>query len=405
MGTRKKIKVGVIFGGRSGEHEVSLVSAASVMRALDKKKYELVLIGITKEGKWIVEEDSLEVLREGKGISKKNEALLILDPNKDGFLRVGEKVIKIDVAFPVLHGPYGEDGTIQGLFETVDIPYVGAGVLASSVGMDKVVQKQLFEQTGLSVVKYLSFTKPVSGKCSISNILRQPKGVRKMLRDKTTLEKCSLISILRRLIIPRIEKNLGYPCFVKPVNLGSSVGISNAYDRKKLLEGMRVAWRYDRKIIIEKAVSNAREIECSVLGNKEPMVSVPGEIIPSGEFYDYNAKYVDGASKTVIPAKLPPKVTKTIQDIALKAYKAIDCSGMARADFLVDKKTHKIYLNELNTIPGFTSISMYPKLWEATGLKYSKLLDMLIELAFERFKEKNKLVTSYTAKKKWYKGN
>lgn len=371
----KKLIIGVLFGGRSAEHEVSLVSAQSVMQALDKKKYKIVPIGITLSGSWIVSNDSMKLLKSKKHISNRSNKIITPDPNIRGLVKLFSNTFrteKIDVIFPVLHGPYGEDGTIQGLLELADLPYVGAGVLASSISMDKITAHKLFKFSNIPVVDKIWFS---------------------------ALD----FSKSRKAILTQVENQLGYPCFVKPSNLGSSVGITKAHSRKELAEGIQLAFEYDTKILIEKAVNNAREIEVSVLGNHEPVASVPGEVIPSNEFYDYDAKYVDGKSKIEIPANLPKSVTKKIQQYAIMGYRAVGCSGMARADFLVEKNTLKMYLNELNTIPGFTSISMYPKLWEASGLKYSELLDRLIELAIERYKEKKKLKTSYKPKKKWYR--
>ncbi|MDP3245100.1 MAG: D-alanine--D-alanine ligase family protein [bacterium] len=358
----KKLKVGVIFGGRSGEHEVSLVSAESIMRALDKKKYDIIPIGITKEGEWIVDNFQFPISN-----------FQLLEKFKKGKIKNGSRlppkeILKVDVVFPAVHGTYAEDGTLQGLLEMLNIPYVGAGVLGSAVGMDKVVQKQLFEQLGLPVVYYAAFKKNQNP----SNIVRH------------------------------IEKKTKYPVFVKPACLGSSVGISKAKNKKELISAIKLAFKYDNKIIIEQAVLNTREIECAVLGNDQPAASVPGEIISSNEFYDYNAKYVDGQSKAVIPAKLPSYLVKMVQEQAIEACMAIEGAGMARVDFLLDDKSKKLFINEVNTIPGFTSISMYPKLWQATGLSYGKLLDKLIALALERHKEKQKLLFTYQPKKKWY---
>lgn len=361
----KKIKIGIIFGGRSGEHEVSLISAESVMKSLDQKKYEIVPIGITKRGEWAVKNEKLKM-----------QNVKLLDLFKKNLIKKGTKLppevlTRLDVAFPVLHGSFGEDGTIQGLLEMLDVPYVGAGVLGSVVGMDKVVQKQLWQQAGLPVVKYEWLLVKEFGKRA-PNVLR------------------------------RIEQDLKYPMFVKPVNAGSSVGISKVHSRSELVKAIKLAARYDRKIIVEQAVLNTREIECAVLGNDEPVASLPGEIISSNEFYDYDAKYIDGKSKAVIPADLPIKIRKKIQDLAVKAFIVTNCAGMARVDFLLNQKTENIYINEINTIPGFTSISMYPKLWEASGLEYPKLLDSLIRLAIERHKEKKKLQFNYRPKKRWY---
>ncbi len=370
-----KLRVGVIFGGRSGEHEVSLASATSVIQALDKEKYEVIPIGITQEGRWISSAQSLHLLKSGKGIEAEPDRFLLPDPNKQFLASLNATAhheLKLDVVFPVVHGSSGEDGTLQGLLELANIPYVGAGVLASSVGMDKIVQKQLHKQAGLPVVKYAWF---LSSDC---------KSVPKK-------------------VVSSIEKALKYPVFVKPSNAGSSVGISKSHNRKELFDALARASGFDRKIIVEQGIKNVREIEVSVLGNDKPAASIPGEIIPSNEFYDYDAKYVDGKSVAVIPAKLPTNVVKKIQHLAVKAFTTLDGAGMARVDFFVTKKTNKIYLNEINTIPGFTSISMYPKLWQASGISYSELLDRLIQLALERHAEKNNLRTTYQPTKEWYK--
>jgi D-alanine-D-alanine ligase len=370
----KKLRVGVIFGGRSGEHEVSLVSATSVINALDKNKYDVIPIGITHEGRWISSTESLRLLKSRTDVENEPERFLVPEPNRQSLVSLdGESHsdMRLDVVFPVVHGTYGEDGTLQGLLELANIPYVGAGVLASSVGMDKIVQKQLHNHAGLPVVKYEWF---LSSDCK-----KEPKK-----------------------IVATIEKNLNYPLFVKPSNTGSSVGISKAHNRKELFDAIALASDFDRKIIVEQGVKNAREIEVSVLGNDKPNASIPGEIIPSNEFYDYDAKYVDGKSTAVIPAKLPKSVVKKIQELAVRAFTTLDGAGMARVDFFVVKKTNRIYLNEINTIPGFTSISMYPKLWEASGISYSELLDRLIRLALERHREKNSIRTSYQPTKEWY---
>lgn len=373
----KKLRVGVIFGGRSAEHEVSLVSAASVIRALDKKKYEILPIGITPEGRWLSSATALQLLKERANIESLPEHILVPDPRKRGLVQLHRSSAEavphpIDVAFPVLHGTYGEDGTIQGLFELADIPFVGAGVLGSAVGMDKVVQKQLLRQAGIPVVDDVSFL-------AHEYTRNGPQYVR------------------------MIERKLGYPCFVKPPNLGSSVGITKAHNRRELLESIRLAGEYDVKILVERAVRNAREIECSVLGDDEPIASVPGEIIPSNEFYDYDAKYVDGKSTAIIPAKLAKSVVKKIQLYSIECFKVLNCAGMGRVDFLVERSTNRIYLNELNTIPGFTSISMYPKLWQASGMSYGELLDRLIELAMERHRRRAALKTTYRPKSDWFK--
>jgi len=374
---KNKLKIAVIFGGRSAEHEVSLVSAASVIKNLDKSKYEVISIGITKEGKWLSSVDTLKLLKAGNKGNHEVEKILIPDPSQRSLIKVNgqhfathKSKTKIDIIFPILHGPSGEDGTIQGLLELADIPYIGAGVLGSAVGMDKIVQKDILRQRGLPVVDYVYFLK------------------REWLTNREALIKV-------------INKKISYPLFVKPANMGSSVGITKVHNQKTLAPAIKLAMDYDRKILVEKAVEPNRDIEVSVLGNDNPKASVPGEIISSNEFYDYDAKYVDGNSKAIIPAPLPDKLTQEIQRLAVETFKALDCSGMARVDFLL--KGSKVWINELNTIPGFTSISMYPKLWEASGLPYPKLLDKLIRLAIERHREKSQLKTSYRPKKNWYK--
>jgi len=369
----RKLRVGVLFGGRSGEHEVSLVSASSVINALDRSRYEVIPIGIAPDGRWISSSRSLELLKAKTGIDAGEEAFLVPEPHRQALVHADGDLaqVQLDVVFPVLHGTYGEDGTVQGLLELANLPYVGAGVLASSLGMDKIVQKQLFAQAGLPVVKYRWFH---------SRRLKESPGQ----------------------VTSEVEQKLRYPVFVKPSNTGSSVGITKAHNKKELLEGLRIAAGYDRKIIVEQGVKSAREIECSVLGNEEPVSSILGEIVPSNEFYDYDAKYVDGKSRAIIPADLPAKITTGVQRIAVRAFSIIDCAGMARVDFLVRAKDRKIYLNEVNTIPGFTSISMYPKLWEASGLSYSQLLDKLISLALDRHREKSSLKTTYNPVKNWY---
>lgn len=371
----KKLRVGVIFGGRSGEHEVSLVSATSIIHALDKNKYDVVPIGITREGRWISSDDSLKLLKSRSRLEQEPERFLAPEPNRQTLISLNGEAssAQLDVIFPVVHGTYGEDGTLQGVLELANIPYVGAGVLASAVGMDKVIQKQLHRQAGLPVVRFAWF---LSSEC--------------VAKPKT--------------IATSVERKFAYPVFVKPANTGSSVGISKAHNRKELFAALALAAQFDRKVIVEAGVRNAREIELSVLGNDTPMASIPGEIIPSNEFYDYDAKYVDGKSVAVIPAKLPRNVVKKLQHLAVKAFTTLDCAGMARVDFFVVKKTNRIVLNEINTIPGFTSISMYPKLWQASGMSYSELLDRLIHLALERHREKSARRTSYEPTSEWYKG-
>jgi D-alanine-D-alanine ligase len=366
----KRIKVGVIFGGRSGEHEVSLASAKGIMNAMDQEKYEIVPIGITKGGRWIASGDPMKALEAGT-LEDSVPVALLGDPSQRGLMRLEAsetavtttRLSEIDVIFPILHGPYGEDGTVQGLLELADVPYVGAGVLGSALGMDKALMKIVFRDHGLPVVEYLVIKR--------KEWERAPKGV-----------------------MQRIEDTLDYPCFIKPANLGSSVGISKVHQWSELAPALDLAARYDRKMLAEQGV-NAREIEVSVLGNDDPIASVPGEIIPCREFYDYVAKYIDDQSELIIPADLPPEKTQQIQKLAIEAYLAVDCAGMARVDFLLDKDSGQIYVGELNTIPGFTPISMYPKLWEASGIPYSELIDRLIELALERHADKSRSETSY----------
>ncbi|MDD4569350.1 MAG: D-alanine--D-alanine ligase [Tepidanaerobacteraceae bacterium] len=357
------MKVGIIFGGQSGEHEVSLMSSTSVIKVMDKTKYDIIPIGITKEGNWKLFLGDVSKIQDGSWQEEAIPALLSPDPNykciitlKDG----KESRYYLDVVFPVLHGPRGEDGTVQSLFEMMNIPYVSCGVTSSALCMDKVFAKQILEQNGLPVVNYKVFYKRELA-------VRMPE------------------------IISEIEEHLGYPCFVKPSNLGSSVGISKALDQKDLKSALLLATKYDTKVLIEKFI-DAREIECSVLGNDEPRASLPGEIIPSRDFYDYKAKYLDGdKSKLLLPAPVSRKDIGRIQDYAIRAFKTLDCSGMARVDFLMSKVSGNIYINELNTIPGFTNISMYPKMWEVSGLSYKDLIDELIKFAFERLQQKNEL--------------
>jgi D-alanine-D-alanine ligase len=364
----KKLNIATIFGGRSGEHEVSLASATSIIKNLDRQKYNIIPIGISKIGEWFTGPDVLEKFKNGLK-NKNNLREVSLKFNKKSVLSAGNKSVGIDVFFPILHGTFGEDGTIQGLFEMINAPYVGAGVLGSAVGMDKIIQKQILENAGLPIVKYT------------------------WLNAKAILKR-SPIHIVRR---------IGFPCFIKPANGGSSVGMTKAHNLKELRFGLNLAKKYDSKIIIEKAVPNLREFECSVLGNENPKASAIGEIIASNEYYDYDAKYVDGKSKAVIPAKIPENLSQKIRFLATQAFKATACEGMARVDFLYDAKKGKIYINELNTIPGFTQISMYPKLWIQSGLKYGKLLDKLINLAVQKFNQRKKLFTAYKPSKKWYK--
>ncbi len=373
-----KIRIGIIFGGRSAEHEVSLVSATSVIDALDKDKYDVVPIGISPEGRWLSSAEALRLLKQKSSIAGLPEHVFVPDPHHKALMAINAEVNSsaskpVDVIFPLIHGTYGEDGTIQGLFELADIPYVGAGVLGSAVGMDKVIQKQLLRQAKIPVTPDCSFL--------FEKYVSSPKHY-----------------------VGLVEKKLRYPVFVKPPNLGSSVGISKAHNRKELAAAIDLAGQYDRKVLVEQGVRNAREIECSVLGNDDPVASIPGEIIPSNEFYDYDAKYVDGKSRAEIPANLPKPVIRKIQAYATEAFRVLDCAGMARADFLVTRASNRVFLNEINTLPGFTSISMYPKLWQASGLPYPRLLDKLIQLALERHATRSKLRTTYQPKSDWYKG-
>lgn len=390
----KKLRVGVLFGGRSGEHEVSLLSAASVLKAIDPRKFDVVPIGITKEGRWVSSSDAERLLAGGTAappstlragdpqatapaaVLARGESILVPpEPAKAGALVPFEtdaaahagspgQVLNVDVIFPVLHGTFGEDGTIQGLFELAGIAYVGSGVLGSATGMDKDAMKRLFASVRLPMVKHVTFLRH-----------EWEQGAKKT--------------------IARIEAALKYPLFVKPANLGSSVGISKAHDRRELTPAIEEAARYDRKIVVEQGVGGkrgkARELEVGVLGNDDAKASVVGEIVPGKEFYDYEAKYLSEGSVPIIPAKLTRAQTKEIQQMAVAAFRACDCAGLARVDFLMEPgKNGRIYVNEINTLPGFTSISMYPKLWEASGVKYRDLITRLIELGMERRAEKDR---------------
>src|SRR6266852_2613089 len=397
-----KLRVGILFGGRSGEHEVSLLSAASVVNAIDKTKYEVVPIGITKDGRWLTAEHAERLLK-GKNEEQADKSVrstratqlragdpeatpgaavlatgesVVVPPEparRDAGLvpfqsdanlrRASDRAINVDVIFPVLHGTFGEDGTIQGLLELADIAYVGAGVLGSSAGMDKDIMKSLFRAAGLPIVKHVTVLR--------SQFEGEPQKTRKL-----------------------VESKLRYPVFVKPANLGSPVGISKAHDLKELGPAIAEAAKFDRKIVIEEGVggkkNKAREIECAVLGNDDPKASIAGEIVPCKEFYDYDAKYLAEGSELVIPAKIAKAQMKTVQRLAIAAFQAVDCTGLARVDFLMDPKSRKIFVNEINTMPGFTAISMYPKLWAATGVSYPELIDRLIQLGIERHEDKKR---------------
>ncbi len=395
---KKKIRVGILFGGRSGEHEVSLLSAASVLKAIDRKKFDVIPIGITKEGRWVTAAHAERLLA---GESAPGQA-----PNQDKHLRAGDPeatsaaavlrkgesllvppmpsealvpfdrdaravapsspdhVLSIDVIFPVLHGTFGEDGTIQGLFELAGLAYVGSGVLGSATGMDKDVMKRLFASAKLPIVKHITFLR---GEWQAA-----PKKVR-----------------------ARVEAALQYPVFVKPANLGSSVGISKAHDSKELGPAIELAASFDRKIVIEQGVGGkkkkARELEVAVLGNDSPEASIVGEVVPGKEFYDYEAKYLSEGSDLIVPAKLTRQQTKQVREMALAAFRACDCAGLARVDFLMEPgPSGRIYLNEINTLPGFTSISMYPRLWAASCVPYPLLIERLIQLAIERRADKDR---------------
>ncbi len=346
----KKIKVCLLFGGRSHEHDVSLHSAASIFNNLDSNKFHSVCVYINKRGDWKTVSSpllSFQELNEGS-----------FSPFLPWGTKTLPRTIKADIYFPVLHGPYGEDGTIQGLFEMADVPFVGAGVMASAVGMDKALMKTIFKAKNLPTVKHL--------------ILLEGEWKKK-----------------KENFLKKIRNEFSLPFFVKPANLGSSVGISKVKDYAKTLKALRVAFSHDRKILVEEGIKG-RELECSVLGNDNPRVSLPGEIIPYREFYDYRDKYLEGKTAFGIPAKLPSSAIRDIQKISLQAYQAIDCSGMARVDFFLEDKTGKIYLNEINTIPGFTEISMYPKLWEVSGLPFARLVEELVKLGFERHRTKKR---------------
>jgi D-alanine-D-alanine ligase len=373
----QKLRVGVIFGGRSGEHEVSVASAASVLEALDKDKYEVVPIGIAPEGRWLAGADPRRMLAGAamqESAASSTEAVTAVtmtgDPTRNGLVPTdaptsgNASVRPLDVVIPVLHGTYGEDGTLQGLLEMAGVAYAGCGVLGSALGMDKEKAKLVFKAAGLPVVDWL--------------VARRVEAE----RDPEALA-------------DRIEARFPYPVFIKPANLGSSVGVGKAHDRDELRACLRTALEYDRKALVEPGI-NCRELECGVLGNDEPIASVVGEVVPSNEFYDYRAKYVDNASRLYIPAEIPTETAEAIRRTAVAAFLALDLSGLARVDCFLDKDSGQVYLNEVNTMPGFTQISMYPKLWEASGVPYPELLDRLIALGLERHADKQRNRTSYT---------
>jgi D-alanine-D-alanine ligase len=368
----RRVRVGVVFGGRSGEHDVSLRSAQTVMQALVDAGLDVVQIGVTREGAWLTDGNPLQTLQDGSPLFALADGMVgsgrILDAVESLSLKAASSMAPsiipangwagdLDVIFPVLHGPMGEDGTVQGLFELAGLPYVGAGVMSSSVAMDKSICKQLLAQAGIPQGPWLT-----------------------VLRKEWERFPESITS--------DITRELGFPCFVKPANLGSSVGISKAHDVTELTEAMREAGQYDRKIVVEQAI-DARELEISILGNDEPTASVIGEVVPSHEFYDYEAKYVDDSSELIIPADIPERAREEVTAVAIRAFRVLDCAGMARVDFFLERRTGRVLLNEINTIPGFTAISMYPKLWEASGLALPQLVSRLVELSIERHAERH----------------
>ncbi len=355
----KKAKVIVIFGGKSGEHEVSLKSARSVLAAIDKNKYDVVPLAIAKDGKWLGGPKAQALLQSGDKVETGKDLTVT---SQDLLLQEDKIPAEVPaVVFPVLHGPYGEDGTIQGMIEMLNVPYVGAGVLGSALGMDKVVQKQLFLFHGLPVVPFTWF-----------------------LKDEWKKDKEAVLKKINNI----------FPLFVKPANLGSSVGITKAHNKPELMKAIDFAAKYDQKILVEKGIENIWEVEVSILGNEAPVASVCGQIIPANEFYDYDAKYIDENTALVIPAKIKPETQKQIQEYGKQEFKILNCSGLARADFFVERATEKVWVNEINTMPGFTSVSMYPKLWEASGVSYTELVEKLIQLGIERWKKKQEIKTS-----------
>lgn len=368
----QKIRLALLYGGRSGEHQVSIASATSVMQAIDRQKYDVLPVYLTPEGRWLPEVEPQAMLPRGVQPPPRSAVLLSSDPHQQGLLSLpnreggqGEAIRTVDVVFPLLHGTYGEDGTVQGLLELADLPYIGSGVLGSAVGMDKGTMKALFREAGLPVVPSLV-------------VLR-----RDWEDDPAAIQS-------------HILQHLALPVFVKPANLGSSVGISKVKMPSELGPALAIASQYDRRLIIEQGIE-CRELECSVLGNDVPEVSVIGEIVPNREFYDYEAKYNDALSKLIIPADISAELTATLRQIALTAFRVVDAAGLARVDFFVERHTGKPYVNEINTLPGFTTISMYPKLWEASGLPYDQLIDRLVQLALERHQDRRRSRTTYTA--------
>lgn len=362
--TTKKIRVGVVFGGRSGEHEVSLKSARAVMNALDHTKYAIVPIGISREGQWLTGGDPLLMLEQQadpRFLGKPAEAGVVAQATdlvvSPASLPSSDSFTSVDVVIPVLHGPYGEDGTIQGLFELAGVAYVGCGVLGAAAGMDKAMMKAAFAAANLPQVPW-------------------------------QLVERRFVQREQHAVCERLEQALTYPMFVKPANLGSSVGISKARNREELLAGLAEAAHYDRRIVVEQGI-DAREIEVAILGNDDPEASVAGEVLPANEFYDYADKYLEGRTQFAIPAEIDEATSQAFRTMAVMAFKSIDGAGLARVDFFLERETNAVYINEINTFPGFTSMSQYPRLWEASGVGYSELLDRLITLAIERFNERN----------------
>jgi len=362
---KKKLRVAILFGGQSAEHEISLISARNIAAAMDRKKYQIIAIGIDKQGRWFIDEGA-RLLREAKpsrvefrDLSK--AAAVLPGSTATPMIRLAPRRVlgRVDVVFPVLHGPFGEDGTVQGLLKLANVPFVGAGVLGSAVGMDKDVMKRLLRDAKIPVPKFLVFER----------------------------------SELGRINYATVKRALGLPLFVKPANLGSSVGISKVASEREFSGVLREAFRYDNKVLLEEGI-NGREIECSVLGNEKPIASLPGEIITSHDFYSYDAKYLDEkGARLIVPARLPKQVVKRIQQLALRTFKVLGCEGMGRVDFFLRGRS-EVIVNEINTIPGFTKISMYPKMWQASGISYSRLIDRLIRLALERFHKEKRLRTS-----------
>ena len=376
---KKKINLGILFGGQSCEHEVSVTSARSIQQAINREKYHVHLIGIDKSGYWRLGDDlealassgSVTRLQQGQNhpdtavsLELHNSGNLVAQTGSTTQSHAPARPPMLDVVFPVLHGPFGEDGTMQGVLETAGLPYVGCGVAASALAMDKALAKMVFAASGLPQAPYM--------------IAEAVEWQRNQNR-----------------IIDRVEQKLEYPMFVKPANMGSSVGISKAGDRPGLIAAASLAFQFDNKVVVEKSMENCREIECSTLGNENPQASVPGEVIPGAEFYDYQTKYIDDKSRLVIPAPLDDETTRRVQSLAIEAFRAIDGRGLARVDFFVNKSTNAVILNEVNTMPGFTPISMYPKLWAASGIAYEDLIDQLIELAIAHFESKRSLKRTF----------